>query len=533
MDLYKDDYFDEIADRHSFRGNTTSVKEKTRKVMNREESWEYFDQIFKNKIEDLDEDLNHENACFVLTFLAAGLEEFDSLNPEYLMQKDLLRIISFYLDFLKNTKHRDEAQYIVVSKVINSLMRMKLVSEMDLFNAGITKFFLEIINDQREICRMKMSAKMKLDQLMQIKNDAEKEAIENNLHLPEPSSDWVDNYNKYNDEYKSLFSDVNYYYLESLSYFFEYFIGPDSEPKIKLCLPFFEFLQKYILDMPYTSDMKRSLFFMDCFIRYMPTIERKHFKRANRCAYSVLTSKSFSEAYPSALILLSSVITREQRQIKVFLDHFIDLFFNLLGSTDEDTVIEDLGAIEALLLQIAKIEDIPDEEVYPHIKVPLIFHHLDSISTSQSIAAMKVLRAIALLGETGSHILIENNILDTFVLVNENTSNHVKRGIFLVIAAIMKRISSDTASFLILHPIFKTMFQNITSLPEQDQISFLYGMENVLSVSEANNSLSEVEEYLVENEFISVLEELEETGDGEVCEIASTFINRLRSTNEI
>ena len=205
----------------------------------------------------------------------------------------------------------------------------------------------------------------------------------------------------------------------------------------------------------------------------------------------------------------------------------------MLGSTDEDTVIEDLGAIEALLLQIAKIEDIPDEEVYPHIKVPLIFHHLDSISTSQSIAAMKVLRAIALLGETGSHILIENNILDTFVLVNENTSNHVKRGIFLVIAAIMKRISSDTASFLILHPIFKTMFQNITSLPEQDQISFLYGMENVLSVSEANNSLSEVEEYLVENEFISVLEELEETGDGEVCEIASTFINRLRSTNEI
>ena len=532
-DFYKEDSTILKNERHDFESTNskTSGNSSSKKIMNEEESWEYFDKIFKQKIENLDDDLNHENICFVLTFLASGLEEFDIIDPKYLIQHNLLEIIRIYLEFLKNTQHKDEAQYIIVSKVINSLLRMKLLNEMDLFNAKITNFFLEIINEQREICRMKMNVSNKLNELNMIKQNAEMEAIENGAPIPETPKEWADEFNKNTEDYKLLLSDVNYYYLQSLSYFFEYFISPNFEPKIKLCLPFFEFLQKYILDMPYTADMKRSLFFMDCFIRYMPVIERKHFKRANRCAYSILTSKH-TNVYPDALVLLSSIITREPRQTKVFLDHFLDLFFNLLDSTEEETVIESFNVIEALLMTIVKIGEVPEEEIYPHIKIPTIFHHLDSISASESIGALKVLRAIACLGQTGVHLLIENDILDTFVIVNENTSRHVKNGMFLVLAAMMKQITPDTAPFLIKHPIFKNLFEMINSFQETTQISFLYGLDNALAVCEANNSLEEIEEYLITNDFIPILEELSETGEEKVAELAETYINKLTSDKD-
>ena len=479
------------------------------KKMGKRESYIYFEEIFNQD----------ENFLFFLTSLATGLEEYEDLYVDFLKEHDFLSMINSFLESLNDThsatsfnqKGSKDGQFIIVARIINSLMRMEKIFPEDLFKTGITKYFLDIVDEEKDNSRIKA-------ELTDTYNAREAERDEH-----EDDKEWNEEQEDLKNKIEFHTSASNIIKLDACCIYFEYFAFKPGKILIKHCIPFFEYAQKYITDIPSQESQQKALRFMCDFIHNISDLPKKIFRRANRCAYLILTSTN-DKSYPYALGLLEEIIEADGSQGHVVLNHFINIILKLTQSSDSYVVKTALDVITALLL----IPEAPADQLIEAINVNSIIRSVGLIEDIVTISAIKVLWAIAKLGTNGTETLIKNDLLMNLIEFIPTASSIPKKGIIILITEMMKNLTPETAEFLLCHRIMKEIFSILLIVTEAQQLNFLNAMDNALSLCESSGTSDKVEEIIVSYNFTDILEELKESDNNEISEKAETFIDNFQ-----
>ncbi|EAY14048.1 hypothetical protein TVAG_478730 [Trichomonas vaginalis G3] len=453
--------------------------EKARQI----ETKEHFDELFQQIFEDYTciDNFDLEQARKIITLLSIHIEPYDEIDTSFLVEKDLLNLISRYLQevYDKYASHHNYyiESYMPVAKLISSLLRMHCLSEIDLLKYNILQFF---------------------EPLIEFKNiEILKQANTMDLYI------------KYRNTQ-----------LNVLATFYEYF-ADTSDVKPKLCKPFFNFSTKSILDFE-DEYATKAMYFASCFVMKNQELTAKQIRLILKMSYSALTLGR-AELYSEAIWILRVAIARDSHQCEIFFRYFHNLVFPLLLSVKE-SVVEDCLR---LISQILSVDPLPYDIVLPTIPIKYIIQNCESIGSVVQIQSFHCLYKIAMSCQLGSEMLLQNDIIPNLIVIFDAACLRTKQAILKVLSAIMHNMPSEYYIPFYTCNVIEIISEFIESMDEKDVVILLGAIDRMIEDLSFDPRLNDILALFEGCELLDIIDSLSDSQNEKISVIAESILNRI------